>query len=230
MKEMPLSLTRLSRYDIAARTDPSWLPRIGTIGRSFMLTELRVVGANGRPAAPGRAGRIQARGPMRMAGYWRDAAATEAALDGQWLRTGLVGSMDVGGWITLKNPPGDDGPSAPGPVMGRPRAPYLLDGETALRDAMPDVVELALVRPETPEIAPEIDFHLFFVGRVPEDEALKRAAAVAERVGRVGSAHRCEALPRDAEGRLRLAPLRAMLKARGAAQGAGDSGSGDFAG
>ena len=38
-----------------------------------------------------------------MAGYWRDEAATEAALQNGWLHTGDVGSIDQDGFLTLRD-------------------------------------------------------------------------------------------------------------------------------
>ena len=41
------------------------------------------------------------RGDTVMRGYWRNPDATAAALAGGWLRTGDVGALDAGGFLTL---------------------------------------------------------------------------------------------------------------------------------
>lgn len=63
---------------------------LGTVGRPVAGVELRLV-----------AGEIQVRGPHRTLGYLDDAAATAAALDGDWLRTGDVGRLDAEGRLVI---------------------------------------------------------------------------------------------------------------------------------
>lgn len=48
------------------------------------------------------AGELQLAGPMRMTGYWRAPAATAAALEGEWLRTGDLAELDERGFVTLR--------------------------------------------------------------------------------------------------------------------------------
>jgi long-chain acyl-CoA synthetase len=59
---------------------------LGSVGRPVAGVELRVVD-----------GEIQVRGPHRMLGYVDDDAATAAALDDGWLRTGDLGRLDGDG-------------------------------------------------------------------------------------------------------------------------------------
>jgi acyl-CoA synthetase (AMP-forming)/AMP-acid ligase II len=68
--------------------------RPDSVGRPVADVRHRVVDAAGRPVPPGETGEIEVAGPMRMAGYWRDEVATAAAFDGDWLRTGDLGSVD----------------------------------------------------------------------------------------------------------------------------------------
>jgi acyl-CoA synthetase (AMP-forming)/AMP-acid ligase II len=54
---------------------------------------LRIVDDDNRPVAPGQPGEILVRGDQVCAGYWNDAAATEASRLGPWLRTGDIGRI-----------------------------------------------------------------------------------------------------------------------------------------
>ncbi len=38
---------------------------------------------------------------MRFSGYWRNAAATQAALHGEWYRSGDIGHIDAEGFVTV---------------------------------------------------------------------------------------------------------------------------------
>ncbi len=71
-----------------------------SIGGPLPGTEVKVVGADGAPLPAGARGELLVRGPSTMLGYFRDDAATAAALtaDG-WLRTGDEGFFrdDAGG-------------------------------------------------------------------------------------------------------------------------------------
>jgi long-chain acyl-CoA synthetase len=65
--------------------------------------EVRVGDAAGRPLPAGEVGEVLVRGDTVMAGYWRDEAATAAAVRDGWLFTGDMGSLDADGFLTLKD-------------------------------------------------------------------------------------------------------------------------------
>ncbi len=66
----------------------------GRVGRALPGSEIRVVGPDGAPVAKnGVEGEIQVRGPTVFAGYFGDTAATRAAFDQGWLRTGDFGQL-----------------------------------------------------------------------------------------------------------------------------------------
>ena len=75
---------------------------IHSVGR--VLGDYRVRIADSDDTAPvgaGRSGEVLIRGGNVMAGYWRDEAATGAALRDGWLHTGDVGELDDGGNLHL---------------------------------------------------------------------------------------------------------------------------------
>jgi long-chain acyl-CoA synthetase len=74
----------------------------GSIGVPVPDLQLRLMDATGDDVLIGDPGEVWVRGPNVFAGYWNDAAATEAALtaDG-WLRTGDVGVVDDDGFLYL---------------------------------------------------------------------------------------------------------------------------------
>jgi len=63
-----------------------------SVGRALPGYELRIAGADDE---------VLIRGGHVMAGYWRDGAATDAALREGWLHTGDIGELDDGGHLHI---------------------------------------------------------------------------------------------------------------------------------
>jgi long-chain acyl-CoA synthetase len=75
---------------------------LGTVGRPLPGTDLRIVDEGGKPVPDGESGRILARGPQVMQGYYRDPEATRAVLDGEgWFDTGDLGRLLSSGDLVL---------------------------------------------------------------------------------------------------------------------------------
>jgi long-chain acyl-CoA synthetase len=71
--------------------NPPEAMRPGTVGPPLPNVEVRI--------APD--GEILVRGPSVMRGYWGKPEATAQTFDGDWLRTGDVGSLDEAGYIAI---------------------------------------------------------------------------------------------------------------------------------
>jgi len=101
--ESPMTITTLSKQDVADRAHPRWRERLGSAGRPFACVEVKVADDDGRDLPPGETGEILCRGASVMPGYWRDAEASACALRDGWLHTGDVGCFDRDGYLTLKD-------------------------------------------------------------------------------------------------------------------------------
>ena len=68
---------------------------LGSIGNAYPLTEVRIVGDDGRDCAVGEVGELWIRGEAVMTGYWNNTAATLEAFHDGWLKTGDMGRFDA---------------------------------------------------------------------------------------------------------------------------------------
>jgi len=101
--ESPMTISVLPRAEVADRAHARWRERLASAGRPFACVEVKVTDAEDRPLPPGETGEILVRGEVVMRGYWRDEAATAAALRGGYLHTGDVGAFDADGYLSLKD-------------------------------------------------------------------------------------------------------------------------------
>jgi long-chain acyl-CoA synthetase len=101
--ESPMTITVLSRQDIADRAHPRWLERLGSAGRPYACLDVMVADGEDRALPVGETGEIICRGDVVMPGYWRNPEATAQTMRGGWLHTGDVGVFDADGYLTLKD-------------------------------------------------------------------------------------------------------------------------------
>ena len=96
--ETPMTITVLSREDVADRSHPRWPRRLASAGYSSSIVEVRVANPDGAAGDPGE---VLVRGDTVMAGYWNNPEATARALRDGWLHTGDIGLFDDDGCLTL---------------------------------------------------------------------------------------------------------------------------------
>jgi long-chain acyl-CoA synthetase len=101
--ECPMTITTLSKQDIADRAHPRWRERLASAGRPYACVEVIVADGEDRALPAGEAGEILVRGDVVMQGYWRNPEASAASLKGGWLHTGDIGVFAAEGYLTLKD-------------------------------------------------------------------------------------------------------------------------------
>jgi len=98
-----MTITTLSKGDVADAGHPRWLERLGSAGLPYACVEVAVVDADHHAGPAGEVGEVICRGLPVMAGYWNNPEATAATLKNGWLHTGDVGAFDADGYLTLKD-------------------------------------------------------------------------------------------------------------------------------
>jgi fatty-acyl-CoA synthase len=73
----------------------------GSAGKPAAHCEVRIADGAGRDLPPGEFGEVLVRGPNVMRGYWNDPAATHAALQDGWFRTGDLARRDQHGYFWI---------------------------------------------------------------------------------------------------------------------------------
>ena len=101
--ESPMTITTLSKQDVAGRDHPRWREKIASAGRPYACLEVMIADAEDRALPVGESGEILCRGDIVMPGYWQNPEATASSLRNGWLHTGDVGAFDEAGYLTLKD-------------------------------------------------------------------------------------------------------------------------------
>ena len=164
--EAPMTITALAKALHADRANPRWREILGSVGLPRSNVEVRIADAEDHPLPAGEIGEVLARGDVVMPGYWRDEAASAAALRGGWLHTGDVGALDGDGYLTLKDRSKDLIISGGSNIYPREVEEVLLRHPDVLEVSVigrphPDwgeeVVACVVARPERTLAAPELD-------------------------------------------------------------------------
>ncbi len=76
--------------------------KIGSVGKPQLLSEVRLVGADGLDVPDGEDGELWFRGPGITPGYFNNPMASEGAFaPGRWLKSGDVARRDADGYFTI---------------------------------------------------------------------------------------------------------------------------------
>ena len=79
------------------------LKRIGSTGKAFFHTDVKIVRPDGLTCKPNESGEVLVRGKHVMREYWNRPEATEEAIVDDWLHTGDVAVMDDGGFVYIQD-------------------------------------------------------------------------------------------------------------------------------
>jgi acyl-CoA synthetase (AMP-forming)/AMP-acid ligase II len=75
--------------------------KVGSAGKSFLFTEVRVVDPDDKDVPPGMPGELILQGKNVMREYWNQPEESAHALRGGWLHTGDVATMDEEGFVYI---------------------------------------------------------------------------------------------------------------------------------
>lgn len=181
--------------------------KAGTVGLPLTGTEVRVVDReSGAELPPGQDGMIEVRGPNVFAGYWRnpEKTAAEFTSDGFFI-TGDLGHFDEDGYLL---------------ISGRGKDLVITGGFNVypreielLIDAMPGVVESAIIGLPHPDLGEGVTAVVVAEGKTTEAEVL---AGLEGRLARFKMPKRvvlADDLPRNAMGKVQKAVLRERYRA-----------------
>ena len=79
------------------------LKKIGSTGKAFFHTYVKVVDAEGAECPPGTPGEVLVRGDHVMREYWNQPQATAETIVDGWLRTGDIARMDSEGFVYIED-------------------------------------------------------------------------------------------------------------------------------
>jgi acyl-CoA synthetase (AMP-forming)/AMP-acid ligase II len=202
--ETPMTISALSRADIANADHPQWDARLGSVGRAHSVAEVAVVDEDGTPLAPGEVGEIVVRGAAVMKGYLNNPEANAKALKRGWLWTGDMGRLSEDGYLTLHDRVKDL-------VVSGGSNIYPREVEEALLEH-PLVAEVAVVGQPDPEWG---EIVVAFVVREGEVTEAEMDAACAERIARFKKPKLyvfVDELPKNNYGKVLKTQLRARLE------------------
>jgi fatty-acyl-CoA synthase len=99
--EAPMVISALSPRDHYRPDGVPAVERFTSAGRPTPLTTVAIMDDDGGLLAPGERGEIVIRGPLVMAGYYKDPLATAEASRHGWHHTGDVGYLDDSGYLYI---------------------------------------------------------------------------------------------------------------------------------
>jgi fatty-acyl-CoA synthase len=105
--EAPMMISAMTPADHFRSDGSKALERYSSAGRPTALTTVAIMDERGVLLPAGERGDVVVRGPLVMAGYYGDAAATARASRYGWHHTGHVGYLDADNYLYLAGQPAD---------------------------------------------------------------------------------------------------------------------------
>jgi len=99
--EAPMLITAMAPQDHLHPDGSLAAERFSSAGRPTPLTTVAIMNQHGRLLPAGERGEIVVRGPLVMAGYYRNAAATATASRYGWHHTGDIGYLDPDNYLYI---------------------------------------------------------------------------------------------------------------------------------
>ena len=94
-------MTETSPVSFQSSTTDPLERRVSTVGRIQPMLEAKVVDADGNVVPVGEKGELLVRGYSVMQGYWGDEARTREAMQGGWMHTGDLATIDAEGYCNI---------------------------------------------------------------------------------------------------------------------------------
>lgn len=99
--ESPMTITYLSRDQIANIESDQWREKLSSVGVAFPKVEVAVKTDDGQIKHHNASGEVIVRGEIVMKGYWQHPEATAKTIQDGWLHTGDIGRLSEDGYLTL---------------------------------------------------------------------------------------------------------------------------------
>jgi long-chain acyl-CoA synthetase len=146
--ETPMTITGLDKATHADAGHPDYEARIASVGVPRTGVAVRIVDEDGRDVPSGEIGEVITRSDCVMSGYWNNPESNAKSLRDGWLWTGDLGSIDGGGFLTLKDRSKDLIISGGSNIYPREIEEVLL--------THPDVIECAVIGRPHPDWGEEV--------------------------------------------------------------------------
>ncbi|MFN7548977.1 MAG: AMP-binding protein [Pseudomonadota bacterium] len=103
MREVTIAygMTETSPVSFQSGTDDPLERRVSTVGRVMPHLEVKIVDAEGRTVPVGEKGELCTKGYSVMLGYWADQERTTEAVQGGWMHTGDLATIDAEGYCNI---------------------------------------------------------------------------------------------------------------------------------
>ena len=204
--ESPCTITAMSKTMLAAAADSGNDERLISVGIARTGVEVSLRDDAGDLVTPGEIGEVTVRGDVVMQGYWRNSAASAAALTPAGLRTGDLGAFDEAGYLSLKDRATDMIISGGINIYPREVEEVLLSSD--------DVAEVAVVGVPDAEWGERVTAFIVAKGAEPVDETALDLLCLAQiaRFKRPRAYHILAALPKNSYGKVLKTELRRSLE------------------